>query len=512
VAGAFALACLSGVLLVLAFPKFDVGALAWVGLIPMLVAVEGKRPGAAFVLGVVTGLVFFPGIFSWIFNVPGYNILDHAVLGVYLGSYFGLFALALALVRRRAGLSLVVAAPPLWVMTEYLRAHAWLLTFPWLLLGYSQYRHPSVIQVTAWTGIYGVGFLIVLTNALGADLLRSWRRPGDRRLVLSAAAVAVLLVVGYGYGRWVLSQPLPDERVRVAVVQGNAPPQALTRPELIERYATLTRTAAGAGPALIVWPETALPGDIKHDRELRRSVDALAAETGRFLLVGASEYAKFSNAQLRTPELYKTWYNSLFLVSPQGRIDGEYRKISLVPFGEYVPLKGYVRWPQAIASSFGNALPGETYTVFDAGGPRFGAVICWEIMFPDLFRQFVRRGATFMVSATNESWFGASAAPYQLLAMTVIRAAENRVAIARAANTGVSAFVDPYGRITDRVRDGTGRDLFVQGVLTSDIAVSRTPTFYARHGDVFALLQIAVVVAMLAWCWYRPGARPGTCG
>src|SRR5262249_55834867 len=148
--------------------------------------------------------------------------------------------------------------------------------------------------------------------------------------------------------------------------------------------------------------------------------------------------------------------------------------------------------------SFGNALPGDSYTILSIGDRRFGAVICWEIMFGDLVRQFVRQGASFMVNATNESWFGATAAPYQLLAMSAVRAAENRVSIARAASTGISSFIDPYGRIVDRVRDSAGRDIFVEGVLAHDVYVSRTPTFYARHGDVFVFVQTVLVAALIA--------------
>lgn len=508
-----ALAVLSAGLLILSFPKFDLGGLAWVGLVPLLVAVDGKRPRTGFLLAFASGLIFFPGILHWIFSVGDYNLLDHVLLGLYLAGYFGLFGLALAWIRQRVDVPMVLAAPPVWVALEYLRAHASILTFPWLLLGYSQYLHPSVVQITSLTGVYGLSFLIVLTNALGADLYRHWKRCQEAgsatsalpiRLVACIATVGILLVFTYVYGRSTLSGPLPDERIRVTVVQGNVPQQSLSRPALIERYATLTRRAAQSAPALIVWPETAMPGDIKHDRALKQQIDLLALETGRFLLVGASEYAKFSNSQLRTRELAATWYNSLFLVSPNGGIDGEYRKIALVPFGEYEPLKGIIRWPKFIAAGFGNALPGQSYTVFSVEGHRFGAVICWEIIFPDLFREFVRRGATFMISATNESWFGATAAPYQLLAMTTIRAAENRVAIARAANTGVSAFVDPYGRITDRVKDAGGRDLFVEGVLSQDVPISRAPTFYARHGDIFAFLQLMGSAALLACSWSSP--------
>ena len=503
-----ALACGSGGLLVAAFPKIDAHGVAWVALAPLLVAIDGRRPRAAALLSFLAGMIFFPGIFYWIMTVPDYNILDHVILAAFLACYFALFGFAVAWIRDRTDLSLLIVAPPLWVLSEFLRGHVGFLSLPWLLVGYSQYVHTRLLQVTAWTGVYGLSFLIVLTNALIADIIRRWRLtratrsglPHLLRWIAPPTTVVVSLLLGtLLYGSIVLAEPLSEERVKLAVIQGNIPQQTVTRQVMLDRYVTLTRKAAQAAPDLIIWPETAVPGDIKHDATLKRVVDRLTADTGTPLLLGVSEYAKFTNPGFRTPELGTTWYNSLLLVSPGGRIDGEYRKINLVPFGEYLPLKDIVRWPKSLAASFGNALPGDTYTVLSVGGRPFGAVICWEIMFGDLFRQFVRRGAAFMVNATNESWFGATAAPYQLLAMSAVRAAENRVSIARAASTGISAFIDPYGRIVDRVRDSAGRDVFVEGVLTHDVRVSRTSTFYARHGDVFVFAQMVLVGTLIVF-------------
>jgi len=516
-----ALACMSAALLIPAMPRHDVGALAWVGLAPLLVALDGKRPASAFVLSYLSGLIFFHGVFSWIFVIGDFNVLDQILLAGYLSAYYGVFGMALAWIRRRTTLPMVVVAPPLWVALEYLRAHASFLSLPWMLLGYSQHLHTSMIQVTALTGVYGLAFLIVLTNALLADLVRHWTRARmasdgvvmvPRSLMIAAAVVALLLLGTYGYGRLVLSQPVSHERMRIGVVQGNVPQQqGVSRHTLLERYAGLTRQAAAAAPALIVWPETAVPGDIKRDRELQRAVSGLATETARFLLVGASQYAKLSNERDPNQSLRDKWYNSMLLLSPDGRLVGEYRKIALIPFGEYEPLSGMVTWPKAITTGFGKLVPGEEHTLFSVDGRPFGAVICWEIIFPDLFRQFVKAGASFMVNATNESWFGATAVPHQLLAMAAIRSAENRVSIARAANTALSAFVDPYGRVVERLRGAGGEEMFVEGVLVHDIIVSRAGTFYTRHGDVFAFAQIGLLAILFVWSYMRcPRFRTGT--
>jgi apolipoprotein N-acyltransferase len=145
--------------------------------------------------------------------------------------------------------------------------------------------------------------------------------------------------------------------------------------------------------------------------------------------------------------------------------------------------------------------------LFSIADHHFGAVICWEAIFPEVFREFVKRGAVFMISATNESWFGVTAAPYQFLAMTVFRAAENRIAIARAANTGVSAFIDPYGRIAGRVRGAAGGDLFVDGVLANEVYLTQAETFYTLYGDVFAFLQIAASAVLVVSCGLSPRVR-----
>jgi len=403
---------------------------------------------------------------------------------------------------------------------EYIRAHASFLALPWMLLGHSQYLHPSVVQITSLTGVYGLSFLIVLVNALVADILRYWRHlrripsrspRSARALIHSSLAVSIILMFTYAYGRLVLSRPLTGERMRIAVVQGNIARDErwipMNRRAIMERHAMLTREAAQDAPILIVWPETAVPGDVRHDPELNRAIGQLALETKTFLLVGSSQYAKLAHGNRENPELRNKMYNSAFLISPQGTIEGEYRKVVLVPFGEYEPLKGIVSWPKMIAAAFGNTVPGDSYSLFSIAGHHFGAVICWEAIFPEVFREFVKRGAVFMISATNESWFGVTAAPYQFLAMTVFRAAENRISIARAANTGVSAFIDPYGRIAGRVRGAAGGDLFVEGLLVSEVYLTQAETFYTLYGDVFAFLQIAASAVLVVSCGLSPRVR-----
>jgi apolipoprotein N-acyltransferase len=489
------LASLSGLVMLLAFPPFDLAALAWIGLVPLLLAC--RSPRSAFLLSGLTGIVFFVGIFSWIWNVPAFNLLDGLLVAVYLGLYFALWGLGVAWIRSRTGLPLSIAAAPLWVALEYVRGHVGFLSLPWMLLGYSQYQATALIQVTSLTGVYGLSFLIVLTNAslaeaCGCFLIRSGRSPApltwtSRPVALPVTALVLIATLVHGHA--VLSGPGLTDRIRIAVVQGNVP-QPLKwdtgyRQATLDRYAQLTRQVAGHSPALIVWPETAVPGDVQHDPDLRRLIGQLAVETGTHLLVGSSEQAKFARR-----ELHGKLYNSLVLVTPQGGVAAEYRKVRLVPFGEYEPLHGLVKWPRAIAPAVGKSVAGTEYSLLQVGDVTFGATICWENLFPDLVREFVKAGARFMVNSTNEAWFGETSASAQFLAINALRAAENRVAIARATNTGISAFIDPFGRITERLRGADGRELFVEGHIVGEVSLSIGTTPYTRYGDLFAFLQI----------------------
>ena len=510
-ARALALAVVSGLLLVAAFPPFDVAILAWIGLVPLLAVC--RAPWSACLAATVTGAVFFVGIFAWIWTVPAFNLLDGVLVAVYLSLYFALWGLGVAWIRTRTPLPLIVVAPALWVALEYARGHLGFLSLPWMLLGYSQYQATALIQISSVTGVYGVSFLIVMVNAgvaeSAAALLSRYRDAREPRwrsalVIVAVPALAIVGVLLHGHG--VLSRPHDGGRARIAVVQGNVP-QTLKwdtayRQTTLERYARLTREAARQSPILIVWPETAAPGDVRHDPALHRAVRDLAIETGTHLLVGSSQHAKFDRG-----ERSGKFYNSLFLLTPRGDIAAEYRKMRLVPFGEYAPLHDWITWPRAIAATTGNSVPGTEHTVLRVGEVAVGATICWENLFPELVRESVRRGARLVVNATNEAWFGESSASAQFLAISALRAAENRVAIARATNTGISAFIDPFGRIGPRLRGPEGQELFVEGQLVADVPVATSLTPYTRCGDVFAVVQVAGSALLLLHAGLAHGVR-----
>lgn len=496
------LVCLTPVLVLLAMPQSDLEILCWVSFVPWLVALEGKGPKETFVLSYITGLVFFGGVSYWVWSVQAFRLLDFILLAFFFPHYASLWALALNWVRKNTGLSVALIGPPLWVTLEYIRSHFGFLAVPWMLLGHSQYLNTPLMQIASITGAYGLSFLIVLVNAAIAEVVCYFRNKHAGLIVPKSPVRAViaasgLLMASLLYGVLVLSQGSGGERLSIGLVQGNIPQklkwQRGYQTISMEKYTRLTRDVAEHEPALIVWPETAVPGDVKHRRDLKDMLGQLAEESNAYLLVGSAEHAKFDRKIPKTKS-HSKFYNSMFLFSPEGTLIGEYRKIRLLPFGEYPPLKDWIRWPKTIVSSMGNFLPGTEFTVFNIGDTKISTVICWEAIFADQFRQFVKRGAQVMVATSNEAWFGDTALPYQILAMTAFRAAENRVAVVRSANTGLSAFIDPFGRIVERVRGENGKELFVDGILFGTVPLSNGMTFYTRYGDVFAITQVGICV------------------
>jgi apolipoprotein N-acyltransferase len=368
--------------------------------------------------------------------------------------------------------------------------------FPWGLAGYSQHRALPLIQIAELTGVYGVSFLLVAVNcALVALLALGWARalPG-----LVAAGILVLGALTFGWSA--LGQAsVPSGQVRVAVIQPNIAQTLKWDParhaEIMDIYEALTREAARPAevgdltsrPAAVLWPETATTIFLRGDPALLGRLERLSAELGLPLLIGSLD-------RRETPQ--PQFLNSAFFLTGQG-ITAKYDKIQLVPFGEYVPLGwliGFVRsWAEFI-SEFG---AGHTPTIMPLGGAPFGTVICYEVIFPDLFRRGVIAGAAFMANITNDAWFGETSGPWQHLGTVSLRAVENRVAIARAANTGVSAFVDPSGRVRRTL--GLGE----RGVLADRLPLRQRETLYARWGDWFVYACLALVGATAGFTYFR---------
>ena len=501
------LAALSGVLLALSFPRFDLAPLAFVALIPLLVGLDGVPALQGTYLGIIAGAVFSLMSIPWVVRtMTAYGglplpvgVLLLVALSLYLALYVGVFAFGVTRLSPEGGLGYLVGAATLWVGLEYLRT--FLLTgFPWNLLGYTQYRSLSIIQVASITGVYGVSFLLVLVNAAVALACLHVRRSA-RQALMPVLGVGVLLIgtVVFGMGRRV-SAEIPLREIRVSVVQGNIEQALKWTPAALDltldRYARLSAQAAQAGAELIVWPETAVPLFLRHDPARLAQVRALAESLGRPLLVGAPDRTVGGPVRLQ---------NSAMLLGPDGRLLAKYDKMHLVPFGEYVPLKSILFFVDKLATGIGDFVPGETQTLFRLPGGTFAASICFEVIFPNEVRAAVAGGAEFLVNITNDAWFGRSAAAAQHLRMAAFRALETRRYLARAANTGISAAVDPYGRIL------ASTPLFEEAVLVQGVIPRRDLTPYVRFGDWFAAASSLGAAGWItsAWGAGRRAARRG---
>jgi apolipoprotein N-acyltransferase len=500
------LAALSGILLVLAFPPFDLEILSWVALVPWLWSIHHKSLSRAAFLSFIAGFIFFAGLIYWIYNVlteyghlPGWlSILFLILLVAYLALYFSFFGFLLRRIADKTNLSEKVFAPPHWVSLEYIRGFL-LSGFPWELLGYSQFQTLPMVQIADITGVYGVSFVIILANvALYRSALtlthRAWKHAFKEILVPGL----ILALVG-SYGLWKLSglekQGKPGRGYKVALIQGNIRQDIKWEPrfqeETLKIYSELTLQGKALEPDLIIWPETATPFFFQNTYPFQSRILELSRQMNAPLLFGAPAFDR------RDSMIYH--FNSAFLVSPEKKILGRYDKIHLVPFGEYAPFSGILGFTRDIIGAIGDFTSGKEVKTLSLPSGSFGVLICYEAIFPNLTRQFVGRGAQFLVNITNDAWFGKSSAPYQHLSMVTLRAVENRVSIARAANTGISALIDSSGRIV------RSTDLFTREVLFGKIKINESSTFYTRWGDLFSYLCLGITIFICLLTYSKRG-------
>ena len=501
----------SGLLVWASFITPKSGLVIWGALVPLLVSLAGiKSSRKAFFNGYLYGAVYAAFCVQWITVVDGFPWEAYLLMVAYIALFPALFSLCLVAIRKRTEWPIFLIAPPLWAAIEFLRVEIPLLPSPLALLGHSQYLDLPMLQVASLGSVYALSFTIVLVNAAIVDilliLLIHRHQRGRLRLPLGALTkpllVAVLTpVLLYGWGMRRLSESTPgikyDPVLRVSIIQPNIP-QALKwkrseRRNVLERHRELTLQVLTDQPDLIIWPETAVPGDFRRVQYYQNYVGELARATSSAILVGSAAGEKGGKGGERT----FTVSNSAFLVNDKGELIDEYRKVKMLPFAERVPLGDEFPWPDWMRPRDRSFTPGKDIHLLMSRGKTFGTVICWENLFPEFYRRFVLKGAQFMVNLTNEAWFKDSEGGYYLLASAVFRAVENGVALIRSANTGVSALIGPHGKIVSRVTDPDGKDLMLSGTLTVDVPQPLAPTFYRRFGDIFAWGCVVLSLLML---------------
>ena len=491
------LALLSGFMLTASFPPSPFYFLAWFALIPLLKSLEKETPLRSLRLGFAAGLAHSLTLIYWVIIVMGYyghlplpvSVSILILFSLYLSVYPALFAWGYSFLGRSFLGSFKAAG--LWVALEYVRANI-LTGFPWCLLGHTQYLNLEAIQVADLVGAYGTSFVIVLSSALIYGLVLE-QNPNRWKLEAPLVLLTLALALGYGYYRTSDSRA-SHGTLRIAIAQGNIDQSVKWNPayqeKTIQIYRNLSLQSRPFGPDLVVWPETAVPLFFQDGEPLARSVLHTAREAGAHMIFGSPAYRRERGSV--------SFFNRAYLTSPSAEVLGSYDKVHLVPFGEYVPMKRFLPFVQRLVVAAGDFLPGDKVAPLKFPKAGAGVLICFESIFPELGRAMTKNGATLLVNLTNDAWYGMSSAPFQHFSMAVFRAVENRRPVVRAANTGISAFILPSGKIVEQ------SDLFTEALLTQEIPLAEYGlTLYTRYGDFFAIaLTLISAVNIFFAYWY----------
>jgi apolipoprotein N-acyltransferase len=519
---AWLLVAVSALLQAVIFPLPGIYVLSWVALAPLIVALLRARPASelqiagavrlrpatplqGFLLGYVCGILWYAATCYWIYDTMrhfGGLSMPEALLALflfccYLGLYHGLFGLLVSLLAGSAtDLRRPLAlAPFLWVAVELARTRV--TGFPWNLLGIAQVDNSPLSRIAATTGVYGISFEIALVNiALAAAFLV----PREKRTAMLAAALAAAAVLQAG--RLIDAPPARSDRAAL-LIQQNIPVEAdWTQPGYFQKTLTglidLTETAAqknatAAGPGgvlnsgikLIVWPESPAPFST-NDAHLRNALSEMAHATNAWVVAGAVGVTPAPK-----PGADPALFNSAALISPDAGWVARYDKAHLVPFGEYLPFPSLFSFAGGLTKEVGEFHHGSSRRPLDAGDEKLGIFICYESIFPDEVRQFANNGAQVFVNISNDGWYGDSGAYAQHLNQTRMRAIENNRWLLSDTDTGITASIDPWGRVVAQLPRKDRLALVAPYALISDT------TFYARHGDWFAYACAIISVGAL---------------
>ena len=495
-------------LLALSFPRYGHPACAWVALVPLLVALSGwqGRPGPlpgqpasrALALGFVCGLVYFVGTIYWtgavLATFGGLStplaLLAMLLLATALAMFPALASAVVARVLSVAGVSGLFLMPAAWVATE--QARGWVLWgFPWVPLGNSQVSVLAIAQTASLGGVYSLSALVVLVNAAIAFALLA---PGRSRVGVLGATAALLVGVT-AWGAWRVGEgALTREGVplTVGIVQPNISQDDKQDPSQARRIFTtnvaMTRDLVRRGAEYVLWPESAIPFTFEQDAGGSTAMRDLAGEVRIPLL--------FGSLQLVGEGAARQLYNAAFLLSPDGATAAVYRKIHLVPFGEFFPMQEWLTFASPVVDSFMAFSPGASIVLLPVGDHWTSTAICYEVVYPSLARRAVLEGSELLTTITNDAWFGRSSAAYQHFEMASMRAIEQGRYLVRAANTGISGVVDPYGRVLRR------SGIFEQEGIVEEVRLLTGRTLYALVGDV--VVYAGMALSLLALVAVRP--------
>ncbi len=517
---AWFLVLLSAGLQVLIFPLPNLYVISWIALAPLILALLRARPAGeleiagvvrlrpanavqGFVLGYVCGIFWYAGTCYWVYDtMRKYGGLDAsaAILALvlfccYLGLYHGAFGLLIALIARspRDHRKALVIAPFFWVAVELARTRV--TGFPWDLLGTAQVDNSALCGITALTGVYGVSFEILLVNvALAAAFLV----PREKRRSMLVAAITAAVVLQAGI---LIEVPKSRTDRAALLMQQNIPVSADWTPDYFQQtlHDLTNFTVKSVADQrrgrfdLIVWPESPAPF-FTNDPRFRDALSQIATQTKLWTVTGAIGVAPANQTN-------GTVFNSAVLIAPSGEWSARYDKVHLVPFGEYLPFPRLFAFAGGLTKEVGQFEPGLSRRPLNAGGQQLGIFICYESVFPDEVRRFAKNGAQVFVNISNDGWYGDSGAYAQHLNQTRMRAIENNRWLLSATDTGVTASIDPAGRIVERLARRERAPLAAPYALTS------VTTFYSRHGDWFAYACAIISLGMVIVRFASPNLR-----
>jgi apolipoprotein N-acyltransferase len=479
-------------LLALSFPRYGHPAVAFIALVPLLVALGGASVRGGFTLGLIAGFIHYAGTVYWtgatVSTFGGLPVivavLVVGLLALYMAAYIAVFGAITALLVRRFQVAGLWLAPAVWVSLEYLRGIL-IGGFPWIPLGNTMVTFLPVAQLASVAGVQGLSLFVAALNVGFAVASIS---TGRRRTLAAATSILLIVAVSIWGGLRLASNTLTQGTpIRVGLIQGNIAQNDKWNPDragmILDRYLQLSHQAVEQGAQFLIWPESSTPFYFENDPAgaiVRRMVRDLRVP----LLLGSDE--------TEAGEPPKN-YNSAFMLDPAGATAAVYRKIHLVPFGEYVPFQRLLFFVGPLVEAVSAFSVGTRVTMLPVEGHMVSTAICYEVTYPSLQREAVRQGSEMLTTITNDAWYGESSAAFQHFEMAAMRAIEQGRYLVRSANTGISGIIDPYGRVLIRT------NLFETVAVVGEARFVQAKTVYATIGDLAAQLSAAVVMVALAY-------------
>ncbi|MGC8926622.1 MAG: apolipoprotein N-acyltransferase [Myxococcota bacterium] len=484
---------------------FYAGFIAWISYVPIFYTLRNLEPKKAFLIGLLGGIFYFSIVLYWLDiamtvfgNMPQYLAVPALfLLVIYCALYWGFWAYLSTYIFKSIGIDFTIIAPFIFVALEYIRNYL-LSGFPWGNIAYSQYKNLTFIQISSIGGIYLVQYVLLLINAVMEGWIRYFFLRNERKPITYSAILLGILLFTYSFGliraNNVSKEISNSVHLKVSMLQGNID-QGIKkksheyRGSILSNYIDLLEKAKAENAELVIWPEAAYPLGLPDEMTSFANPDLMPgiSQSPFVQIIGVSTYYYDRGRRFL--------HNGAFLLDEKLNIKDKYYKSHLVPFGEYVPLGIPI---EKFVTGIGTYVPGEEVKPAEISingkNIKNGILICYEGIFPEISREHSKKGANLLVNLTNDAWYGISSAPYQHLSMYVFRAIENGKFLVRVANTGITAIINPYGKILSET------NIFERTILSGDVALIEGSTIYTKIGDIFAIVVtlFSIVIFIVA--------------